>query len=122
MRPKFIEGTERAGTDGIYKTQKGKERERERERESYLCLGPGNFFEDCGLVYMSSLASGNWLEQTQGHRCLALAVLNMHVMTSSGHSGHSTWSFLRCYPLCCRTPKKSLAPCPLQGGRTLFAL
>ena len=41
----------------VWEIQKGK------ERESHLCLGPGVFIEDGGLLYVYSQASKNWSEQ-----------------------------------------------------------
>lgn len=62
-RAEFIEDIYRESRykHSIWETWKG--------RQLCLYLGSGVFSEDCSLVYMSSQASGNQLEQGQCPRC-----------------------------------------------------
>ena len=57
MGADFIEGIKSAKIQSVQETQKGK------ERESGLCLRSWVFIEDYHLMYVSSQASRNWLEQ-----------------------------------------------------------
>lgn len=43
----------------------------ERKQEACFCSGSEVFIVDCGLEYLSSQSSRNWLEQGQGPRCFA---------------------------------------------------
>lgn len=53
-----MEDTESADTGRV----SGRPR-KEKESESHRCFGSRVFIEDCGLMYMSSHASRNWIKQ-----------------------------------------------------------
>lgn len=60
---------ETVGNNSVWETQK------EMKSESHLCLGPGVFTEDGGLVPMSSQASRNE-EECSGVLCKSLTLWN----------------------------------------------